>query len=148
MNTLKISKSSWHYWLFKKVNEHNEPTNLCSYMRNVLGAIALFTVFGAFMVAIASSILSYYVIVICVAVGIQPPGDVGLLIVSIAFNVLIFSTILLSVFNDYVKPYCYEHDIPTEVDIQPPAFMSLIWSYIKAGKQKICPLVEAIDRNS
>lgn len=120
---MKISKRSWHYRLMREFIhwDHRMPTNLCRYAR---------------------------VLFLCVVLGVP-------------FMVITYGTFTLIWYGLIVPGVWFKGLLPKrsgppqpdddgfpkfpDCDKKPSGSLSLVWDWLKAKKQKVCPLLEYVD---
>lgn len=155
---MKINKNSWHFKLHKWVVspvyqklKYGENVSLCRYFWGTVGCViaAIFTLMFSTVVVMAvfSTVTSplYFLLVAFTGLDFLGKGyaDVGgvFLIISIPISLIIGLIAAfrgeMEVFPSWLK-FSSEN---TRVQRKP----SLILNYVKAKKDKICPLVELED---
>ena len=143
---IKVNRKSWHFWLFNIIDNFGEPKNLCNYMRKVLGGGFLVVWAGYIALIFAVITLYYYIVVITTLLNGANYFNFGLFLLSGSVNTLLLYFLVTEVIFPKAKSiYILDRLSPT-IEVYTPSFISLLWKYVKAGKQKICPLVEGIDK--
>lgn len=136
---MKISKSSWHYWLVSRFNsEYNIPESLCPYVRKiitsgVLGILCIVVVLALLFFFIVSPVMFWLTKfgAIAASAEIMKIGTV-----SQAIWLFCICGLLGNLAKDKWKER--RADAPAK---EPGVFMS----YVKAKKQKFCPTIEFVD---
>lgn len=154
---MNISKNSWHYKLLKKKSFGVIPTSLCSYFWKVAGAIFKGYVLPTITIVlfVTLSVGSSYVIgrMVLEVTDTFPKEDtatLGIVMASLAIGMAVFalgtglvlSTVFLeSLFKEWVVKSSNKQQ--EKVDKQ----SGLLVSYLKAKKQKICPIITFTEEN-
>ena len=123
---IRIRNNSWHYRFYSRFHGTvAEPTDLCSYARGLLSAMFLE---GTYIILMLASL----VMLVAILVGsiMSYPTGTGIVFVSLVAIVgLIFASIKLG--PKINKKFLAED--------------SLTGAYLKAKKEKYCPLVEVVN---
>lgn len=135
---MKIKKTSWHYQVASLTTNGQPSNSLCIYFWQVVGSV---------FVAIPLSILAILALIFLLTLPFtqylftsKPPLTVTVIIG--AFEILLLADVLLSSMKKrrgmgmfkYLK-----HQAPTFSNDSPP---SLFRSWLRAKKDKVCPLLE------
>ncbi len=127
---MKISKSSWHYKLIKRYEE--EPANnLCVYFwQVVLGLLIPVFIIGA---------VSFIIFFIISDTLIFMSGVIGFILF-----VLFLVYVGLPLYDKYIEPFYnkYIKREPKPLKPKKDKKPNLTIEYLKAKKQKICPILE------
>ncbi len=127
-----VRKSSWHYWLYKTSFEHtaysHKPTNLCPYFWRVVAGGSKVLIVAAFAAAIL------FIIGWCFYTHTAW---------SIAATVLITAIVAASSFQDEIRNFFSSTENEGEVAETPEP--GLIRSWLKAKKDKVCPVIELVE---
>lgn len=136
---MKIRKSSWHYRLARKMGtiSNYEPYSLCVYFWKVVLACCIPP-----MMAIAGTIVFLLLTSpIWWLFFERSPGDVYV----VGFVASIDIVLLLSVWREYRKELRFQGRIKPRV-LKKPTWLvetrDLVVARLKAGKNKVCPLIE------
>lgn len=146
-----ISKNSWHYKLLQKKSHGVIPTSLCSYFWNVVWTIVKnyiypFGILILFSVVVGTGAL--------ITVGIYEKPE----ITSVVFIILSFATglgtliftfaiafLLASLKNLYDDLTFKRENNKSQEKVDKQS--GLLVSYLKAKKQKICPIITFTEEN-
>ncbi len=124
--TIQIRKDSWHYRFYSRFyGRWARPGDLCSYARGLLFAVLGYG-FLATMILLCSGVL----IILIVGSIMEYPAATGIVVGSLVVAAgLIFALIKLG--PKINKKFLSEDSLPG--------------AYLKAKKEKYCPLVELVD---
>ncbi|MDP1719287.1 MAG: hypothetical protein Q8L24_02580 [bacterium] len=138
---IQIRKDSWHYRLYcwwKMRVDVSEPKNLCDYLWGILETFGQFALIGAialWMLAIVvMGIFSLALLAIVLWTGLGPLMAIAVLAVVAGFCVAIC-----------LRESIFGSRIAQSVFVKTSGFFNLIGAYLKAKKEKYCPLVEVVD---
>lgn len=135
---MKISKSSWHYWLVSKFNsEYDIPHSLCPYVRKVISSII-----WAFIAACAIGAMIWFFLATPVMFWMAKAGWI----------VVGADTLKVGVVSQAVWLFCIggflvnlaREKYKDRNQSKPEKAPGLISSYIKAKKDKFCPTIEFV----
>ena len=128
---MKVSKSSWHYWIYKNSFEHGcafEPNNLCPYFWRVVG--------GGIKILVVTAVVA----IVLGFVGWLFYAHTGATFVSTA---VIGVIIAVSVNWDEIR-WAYEERFGKSEEVETPE-PGLLRSWLKAKKDKVCPVIEMVE---
>ncbi len=119
---MKVKRTSWHYKICHIGSDYeNNNDNLCSYFWVVVGKIALFGSAGLLL-----CVLAYYYFT-----------DPFVLSTSILILSILLGVALPIVVIHYIRQVCGKSiECPGE---------SIVIEFVKAQKDKVCPLIEYIN---
>ncbi len=121
---MKIKKDSWHYQLQKITGITNPQyrTNLCMYIRGLLITMLLppLVVLVPFVLFVLTMSFGYSIVITGIGVGVVV-------------------LIIIDLFNEKIVPHLPSLPKRKQNKLKEP---KLIIEYLKAKKQKICPLIE------
>lgn len=137
----------WYFWslgildeFLERYNsaEHKERTgtNLCAFMRTILFSAPLVLIFTAIVYATFLGVVTVWPIYLF---GLKGYG--------IGLGVLVVLALLIClgamVYNSLIEKRLARKQTakPTNTDETSPGFFHLVWQWLKARKQKVCPLV-------
>lgn len=130
---LKISRTSWHYRMWKLVHQHSEPRNLCRYFWANVFTIVIPTVICSFALAGLTALL--WLIWSNPIESALTVGAIGLAAVLITLTVLLVKD---QARRSRMRPVVIKpHKKP-----KPPGVLR---AYLVARKKKMCPLIEVVD---
>lgn len=153
---MKINKNSWHYKLVDHFDHdvvreliYKKNVTLCQYFWSVVGALikAGIVVAGAAVVVALVGVLLYGLFCALMFLLIPFTGafmnykvyDVGLMTVAFITLGSTFLGVMAACNGDMeVVPDWMKSNTTEQEDKQP----SLLWSWIKAKKDKVCPLIK------
>lgn len=136
---MQVNKKSWHFRLavWSKEYEHRVPGDLCGYMRTVAGGAFKMIAIAVFL-SIALGIASVSLISSVAWVLLAFPGEEWRFHPFAVIGTTIF---LMSAVVTLIGLSCsVKNKIASKKD--PDLEPGLIRSYIKAKKEKICPILE------
>jgi len=137
---MKVSKNYWHYWLVDNVFTY-PSRNLCTYFWQVPAAVCVITVTVALCTAIA--LLGVYVLSTPIWANVIQT-DWQLICIMGCASAYIWYDLVFSNINKRYKDSTWniivfkKRSTSTPVDKKP----SLVWEYLKAKKDKVCPIIE------
>ena len=124
---MKISKSSWHYRFNNSLNgSKNVSNSICGYFWQIVGGVIGITL-SVFMLGLCAYLLLTPALTSVVPEKYVPPSDV-------TKYIMYFDIFLLC-----VAGLC--------VSYNKSSFLRLCGAYLKAIKNKMCPLIEFEDKN-
>jgi len=132
---MNVNRDSWHYKLAHMISDYGRvPNNLCAYFwRVILGGFVfslLLCVAGVVIVCVASIGMQYlYPNLFPLAVG----GGIAAI-----FALVVILTGLITARKEKESYECNEDG----ERIRPEP--NIVWEYLKAKKQKVCPLLEFV----
>ena len=150
---MKVNKNSWHYRAITEetlgltgVGSYNVSRSLCIYFWQVVISV----VFKGFLLLVMlPSLLSLFVVMPLVSVvgtlvtGNLVQGDTGLIVLLAEALSVLIGILLWGYFTlvDKYRDYNYKKLLQDPIDKEP----SLVGQYIKAKKDKICPIIEFVE---
>lgn len=170
---MKISTDSWHYkmictmWEFDRWNP--PPKSLCPYFWTVVGSTLVFPLWRLVMAAkdihfdmpkpswsLPSMSHSRRVtiartagVVLCVGFGIYDIYIGSYILAGVMFGFAVYNALPSGFLGELIKSHRKEKAFKPrkykEPKIKKPKEPNLFWEYIKARKQKVCPLIEYVD---
>lgn len=128
----EVKKSSWHYKL--QVEFFTKPgKTLCSYFWKTVGGVGLLLLFCLFILVVLISM-----IVTAGGFIFFEEMPYGMIFAGGIFWALAFATLINYLIEDY--------DIYEKITKQKPYKQpSILTKYIKAKKQKVCPMIKVVD---
>lgn len=143
---LKIRQNSWHYWIWKLGRDyHSRPHNLCKYFWHII----LFKIVPALIVA---------GLVLAGVIGIgyamyTNPGEFAQVVLLLCLSCLLAIALIFLVkmaVDRYDKRQKVKQDyaylvLMGKAEPLPKKEPSPFWLWLKARKQKACPLIEVVD---
>lgn len=134
---MKVKTTSWHYrlWRFGREADWKEPRDLCRYFWHIFIVKVLLPAAAATLVLMGIGFLAYIIwsnpITTVVVLGFVVLGVV--LLIGLGF--------LIKKMVDRNKRLKEERlHLPPEPEPDP----SVLFEYLKARKQKLCPLIEVV----
>lgn len=143
---MKINKNDWHYKIQEKNNMYPKyRTNLCDYMRGLSIAL-LIELSKKILIPIwlitSPFILIYYMLSDTPTIGLNGFSDqtlVGALIIGIMIDTMI----ILDKIWPIISPYLPKWEKKEKKEkIKKEKGPNILLEYLKAKKQKICPIIE------
>lgn len=146
---LQVRKHSWHYWVWRLGRDGNlpQPKNLCRYFWHI--------VFKIVATAVIASLVILGLTFIALTLYNHPVGSalivVGVILVISAFIGLGYvvggwvdrrKERYDAAYSAYVRG---EGPHPKHKPAKPKKQPNLVWAFIKARKQKYCPLIQVVD---
>lgn len=130
---MKIRSDSWHYrlWRFGRESPYSKPVDLCRYFWHIL-LVKIMLPLALVAVVLLLFGLLIYVIATNLVISTMVALGIGALIVLVIFGVVLDR-------RANAKEALYG---PKPKKVKEP---SLVREFLKARKQKICPLIEVID---
>jgi hypothetical protein len=130
---MRVSRSSWHYRWWNWVNDHpaNPPTNLCRYFWGIV--LPALTMLGLALLALVGLGYGIYWTFIRYTLATLAVVALG----SAAFLVFWGST--------KVETWWKNRPTRTRRPPKPAKEPGLVRSYLRAKKQRVCPLIEVVD---
>lgn len=174
MNRIEISKDSWHYKMMyeKYASWYINDMTLCSYVSRLVGLLLASIMRGMFKLFIVILLVFFIAIILMLFVVfptyaaytgyIMPALSIDTTIFhslmdyfpinkdrAIQFGevmlisdvILVFTALLTYIYSKIVK-HCF---LNPKHSNKPKKKPSLIYSYIKAKKDKVCPLIKFVD---
>lgn len=134
---LKVKKNSWHYWLWRLGrDEGSRPKNLCKYFWHIAIVKVLLPGILASFVLLGVVTLGWLIWGHPAAFGIGAMLLIGTVAVVIG---------LVKLGGSYVE---HRHELAMTrppKPVKPPKKPNIVFAFIKARKQKMCPLIEVVD---
>mgnify|MGYP000427424455 CR=1 FL=1 len=150
---MKVNKNSWHYRAITEetlgvtgVGSNFVSSSLCIYFWQVVSSIVFkgAVLLGVLPVVLAVSVvLPLSSLVGSMVTGNIIGGDLGLIILLAEMVATMVGLLLLGcgALIDKYRDYRYEKFMEEPIDKEP----SLVAQYIKAKKDKICPIIEFVE---
>ncbi len=125
---IQIRKNSWHYRIYRKFHGLEAPNDICLYARGLFLAVLGFGFIATML--LTTFVLLVVLVILVVGKSMEYPAIAGVVIGSlVAAAGLIFALIKLG--PKINKKFLSED--------------SLTGAWLKAKKEKYCPLVELVD---
>ncbi|TSC84869.1 MAG: hypothetical protein G01um101413_253 [Parcubacteria group bacterium Gr01-1014_13] len=138
--SLGIMEEFWERWSMTSEKER-AGTNLCQFMRTILFSAPLVLLLNAivYISALASlTVLPIYLFGFKIyGVGLGAVVTLVLLIISGSY-----------LYNSWTDRKLKQVDKPKKTDTANPSFVRVVWRFVQARKQKICPLVTFVKENN
>ncbi len=130
---MKIKKDSWHYQHMKMMGFYPaNRTNLCGYMRGLIMSILLIPMI------VVSPLVFYWSLYFPITTSLLIRFLHLILIIWGAVGTIIFISILVLIVGVFILDR-----LPPIPDFKIPELKNnIVLEYIKAKKQKICPIIE------
>jgi len=136
---MKVSKHSWHYRLWSLGRDSSSrPRNLCKYFWHIALIKVLFPLVVAFFVLLGVGLLLW-------VIWGHPIQTAAVILVALGIVLLGFGLFkLLQMWGERREEARYAASlVPTPP--KPKKQPGVLRSFIKAKKQKACPLIEVVD---
>lgn len=139
---LKVKANSWHYrlWMAGR-NPSSRPKNLCKYFwHNVLKVVSALIVVGLALAGIGGILLVLY--------SFPVQSFIVVLVCALSIGGLIGLGLLLQAWGDRRKRIRDEirwGERPAPPPKKPKGPPPMLWLWIKAKKEKYCPLIQVVD---
>lgn len=134
---LQISKNSWHYWLWKLGRDSSsKPKNLCKYFWHIaiVKVLIPLTLALGFLLGVGALIWLIW----------GHPVQTALIVLTIAacalFGLGLYKFLQVWSARRQKARIAARFNPP-----QPPKEPGIVRSFLKARKQKMCPLIEVVD---
>ena len=144
---MQLSRSSWHYKMVNRTCDQVDNLSLCVYFWKVVAATAVWMLVAIGAVSLCICMLAATAGLFMAMPGMMVTvGTLGWLGTAIAADSL--AKYYLADLERYGKPRPWWGKILFSLNsrnIKTPRYVSLTAAYLKAKKQKICPLIEWVN---
>jgi hypothetical protein len=145
---LQVRANSWHYWVWRLGRaEYKRPKNLCRYFWHcTFKIVAALIVTGLMVTGITAIgiliwsfpiVFSKVVILLAIAAG---------LFVVLGYIVGAWVDRRKATEDEREKKKVERLVAKSQEPPKPPSTLGLIWAFIKAKKEKYCPLIQVVDK--
>ncbi len=136
---MKVSESSWHYWLYEVSFENGKPhgreTNLCPYFWRVVGGASKLLIVIAVLLALLAAIGFGFWKYTAIAFGLVT-------VISVAIALIDYEREIKNFFTSSGDGTSGDGTEPEPKREPEPG---LLRSYLKAKKDKVCPPIEFVE---
>lgn len=142
---MKIDRNSWHYKLIDAIFKNGPSKSLCWYFWQIPISLVAWT----FILSVMAMILSCGIAILTVPIwtNFWPLADMGLVIIFGGCSVLLWHNVIFQPLKSALYDAPWNKTLftwPPEAKEKPVKDYkpNLIWEFIKAKKQKVCPTLE------